>query len=283
VRTRAATTTIAIALALAGCASAGVGGDSEQDAVRDTVDDYVKALAVRDGERLCSLLTGKSLADARAGGACALDGQGATDPDQDVDIGAVQVAGDRASAEMAQDRTVVVVGLVRHGQGWLIERVEARRLEFRVPSESMRPTLDAGERVVVDATAYAEKPVRRGDVVLFQGPAIQGCPDPRAGLGFAQMCDEPVARFAQVRLVKRVVGVAGDRLAVRDGHLIVNGKAEDESGLIPCDEVTLCTFPKTIVVPPESVYVLGDNRGASEDSRVFGPVPVTAVQGRIDV
>jgi signal peptidase I len=272
--------TVATTIILAGCG--GGHGASQEDAVRDTVGSYVEAAATHDGERFCGLLSGRALADAEAAGACAVDGPGGEAAEQDVDVGAVQVDGDRASAVLAQDRSVVAVRLIRDGEDWRIDEVRARRLEYGVSSDAMRPTYDEGERLVVNADAYAAKPVRRGDVVVFQAPAAQGCPNARAGLGYTRMCDAVIRKFTDVRFLKRVVAIAGDRLALRGGQLLVNGEPEDDAAFAPCDDPTLCMFPETIVVPPKSVYVLGDNRGASEDSRVFGPVPLVAVQGQVE-
>jgi signal peptidase I len=127
---------------------------------------------------------------------------------------------------------------------------------FRIPSESMVPTLEVGDRVLANKFIYRFTEPARGDVVLF----------------------DSVEEGSEDTLIKRVAGVEGDEIRVQGGTLFVNGEPQDEPYLnqyIP-DQSTPYG-PET--VPKDHVFVLGDNRGNSGDSRVFGPVPVENIKG----
>jgi len=141
---------------------------------------------------------------------------------------------------------VLVFGLIRP---FVVEA-------FRIPSASMVPTLKVGDRVLANKFIYRFTEPARGDVVLF----------------------DSVEEGSEDTLIKRVAGVAGDEIRVQGGTLFVNGEVQDEPYLnqyIP-DQSTPYG-PET--VPKDHVFVLGDNRGNSGDSRIFGPVPVENIKG----
>ncbi|MFB7338377.1 signal peptidase I, partial [Streptomyces adustus] len=123
----------------------------------------------------------------------------------------------------------------------------------RVESTSMEPTLLAGDHLLVDDRAYRDAPPGRGDLVVFDG--------------------------SDGTLVKRVVAVAGDTVAIEDGVLEVDGRAVEEPAVDPRTVDGMYFGPAR--VPDGTVFVLGDNRRHSVDSRQFGPVPVTKVTGRV--
>lgn len=127
---------------------------------------------------------------------------------------------------------------------------------FRIGTGSMAPTLRAGDRVLVDRLTYGPDGVRRGDVVAFADPEHPG----------------------QVA-IKRVVALPGDTLTIRAGRLVVDGVRQRESYL--GSGPTGSDFFGPAVVPPGHVFVLGDNRPRSVDSRFTGPVPVGALLGRV--
>jgi len=133
---------------------------------------------------------------------------------------------------------------------------------FFIPSESMVPTLKVGDRVLVNKLAYDYGDVDRGDVVVFEAP--------------------PEARSTEIAdLVKRVIGLPGDTVEARDdGAVYVNGKQLDEPYLPP--GTTTTNLPPT-KVPAGHIFVMGDNRGASRDSRYFGPVKESSIVGRVFV
>ena len=163
---------------------------------------------------------------------------------------------------------------------------------FRIPSESMEPTLLVGDFLLVakqefpfpkDALPFPATPIKRGDVIVFHYPV-----DP------------------SIHLVKRVIGMPGDHLRLRDGHVYIDGRALVEPYAVyrpgPADNYR-DNFPRLanpdpdvgsnwwiqmkslvnhgeLTVPPHSFFVLGDNRNDSEDSRYWGFVPASAIVGK---
>jgi len=86
---------------------------------------------------------------------------------------------------------------------------------------------------------------------------------------------------ADVNFIKRVVAGPSDRLAIEDGHVVRNGKRERKPFIAPCgSEGAGCDLPREITIPPDHWFMMGDNRGASDDSRYWGPVPGEWIQGR---
>lgn len=151
---------------------------------------------------------------------------------------------------------------------------------FRVPAESMYPTLRVGQYVTVDLGA---RPPRRGDIVVFHPPAgaVSGQDECGHRPAKGAMCDRPAPRLADARFLKRVVALGGDRIAMRRGRLTRNGRTLAEPYAAHCHPGEECDFPHPIVVPRGTFYALGDNRGASDDSRFWGPVPLGAIVGTV--
>ncbi|GGQ29688.1 signal peptidase I [Streptomyces roseolilacinus] len=164
---------------------------------------------------------------------------------------------------------------------------------FRIPSGSMEPTLQVGDRVVVNKLAYRFGAVpARGDVVVFDGTGsfLRTVPEenPVTGLLHGAAAALGLAEPADTDFVKRVVGVGGDRVTCCDeeGRIKVNGVPVDEGYLHPGDAPSEVRFD--IVVPDGTLWVMGDHRGQSRDSRDHlgapggGMVPVDMVIGRAD-
>jgi signal peptidase I len=144
---------------------------------------------------------------------------------------------------------------------------------YRIPSESMEPTLDVGQRVLVSRVNYHVSDPDRGDVVVFHPPAgAEGneCGVPNRPPG--EPCPRPTRERSKVNFIKRIVAVPGDTLSIQDGHAVVNGKVQKEPFAAPCVGGE-CTFARPIKIPPDHFFMMGDNRGASDDSRYWGPVP----------
>jgi signal peptidase I len=138
---------------------------------------------------------------------------------------------------------------------------------FRVMQESMFPTFHPGDYVLVDKLTARFDDYSRGDVVVFNPVTRETCSGPALG----EEGEEP--------FIKRVMGEPNDAVELRDGALWVNGSRVDEPYVHgqPTDPTT---DTERWVVPPDRLFVMGDNRGDSTDSRAFGPICQVDVVGR---
>jgi signal peptidase I len=154
---------------------------------------------------------------------------------------------------------------------------------FKVTSGSMEPTLQIGQRVAAERTHAPQV----GDIVLFHPPAGARPKNPQCGAsdqgqGFSQPCGVPLPEESGATFVKRVVAGPGDTVAIVNGHAVVNGVTLSEPYIDPCTgDATTCSFPNPVRVPAGDYYVLGDNRGVSDDSRFWGPVPAAWMIGTV--
>ncbi len=161
---------------------------------------------------------------------------------------------------------------------------------FSVPSGSMEPTLEPGDRILV-SRLHRGPSVERGDIVVFDGTRVWGAP---AGSRESSWLGQGVrSALTLVSLssgadyVKRVIGVPGDRVSccADDGRLQVNGVPVDEPYVYPGNPPSTMTFD--VLVPPGRIWVQGDHRSASADSRANlgrpggGMVPLDDVVGRV--
>jgi signal peptidase I len=148
---------------------------------------------------------------------------------------------------------------------------------FFIPSGSMEPTLQIGDRILVNKLSYHLHGVDRGNIIVFRRPANENCGG------------EPVAD-----LVKRVIGLPGETISLTKGsksYVVINGKRLSETWLP--SSVQGKTFPgppgpiydlaKPYVVPANHYFVMGDNRSDSCDSRYWGPIPRSLIVGKVDV
>ncbi len=125
----------------------------------------------------------------------------------------------------------------------------------KVEGTSMMPSLDDQERIFVNKFVYRLEPIERGDIVVF--------PYPR----------DPSKSF-----IKRVIGLGGDRVRMKDGQTYVNDKPIRED-YVPSSYVDESPYPE-ITVPRDSYFVMGDHRCLSKDSRDFGPVKSNSIYGK---
>ena len=164
---------------------------------------------------------------------------------------------------------------------------------FYIPSGSMENTLQIGDRVAVNKLPFISKSINRGDVVVFRDPA-NWLPEPyeasgnkilgkvKDGLVTVGVLPNPAKQY----LVKRVIGVAGDKVICCDnGKLTINGKETSEPYIFAGNKASDLDF--NITVPEGKIWVMGDHRGSSADSRYHqddvnsGFVPVSKVTGQV--
>jgi signal peptidase I len=164
----------------------------------------------------------------------------------------------------------VALGLALGIQAFLVK-------PYRIPSGSMENTLDINQRVLVNRIGNNFGDPQVGDVMVFHPPigATGGGPNCGVEVQSQMLCPKPTADKDDVNFIKRVVGEPGDTIRVVDGRVIRNGERTDEPfvNLTNCGSGNNCTFRGSIKVPPDHYFMMGDNRGASDDSRFWGPVP----------
>jgi signal peptidase I len=169
----------------------------------------------------------------------------------------------------------VALGLALGIQAFLVK-------PYRIPSESMVPTLVKGQRVLVNRIGERFGPPDVGDIVVFHPPT--GAEDGGGTCGATppqgEVCNEPTPQQATVNFIKRVVAGPGDRIAIQNGHVILNGKRQSEPFAEPCGGGPDCNFPQAVTVPAGHYFMMGDNRGSSDDSRFWGPVPEDWIIGQ---
>jgi signal peptidase I len=166
----------------------------------------------------------------------------------------------------------IAIGLALLIQAFLLK-------PYRIPSESMEPTLDVGQRVLVSRFNYHFSDPDRLDVVVFHPPKGADSNTCGAEKSPDQACPKPTSERDSVNFIKRIVAGPGDTLAIREGHAIVNGERQKDDFTRPCAPGT-CNFPRPIKIPPGHFFMMGDNRGASDDSRFWGPVPEKWIIGQ---
>jgi signal peptidase I len=155
---------------------------------------------------------------------------------------------------------------------------------YRVPSGSMEPTLPIGTRVLVK-----KEPLTVGSIVVYhppEGALEQECgPKPHVLTPGGAACDAPVPQETKLELIKRIVAGPGDEIFVREGHIYRKAKGvgkyirESDPYIRACGGVPECNFPIPIKISAGHWFLMGDNRGESDDSRFWGPVPTAWIVG----
>ena len=145
---------------------------------------------------------------------------------------------------------------------------------FFIPSGSMEPTLQVGDRILVNKLSYDLHGVGRSDIVVFSRPADENCGGPEVN-----------------DLVKRVIGLPGETISVSGGYVYIDGRKLDESWL-PASEQgvtkpgpsgTPYSLDHAYKVPADDYFVMGDNRTDSCDSRFWGPITKSLIVGKVDM
>lgn len=145
---------------------------------------------------------------------------------------------------------------------------------YSIPSGSMEPTLQIGDRIVVDKLSYDLHGIGRSNIVVFSTPPNEDCAGP------------PVAD-----LVKRVVGLPGETISLSKGNLVINGRLLVEPWLpgsergrtYPGPSPASYSLHHAFRIPKGDVYVMGDNRTLSCDSRYWGPIKESTIVGKVDL
>jgi signal peptidase I len=188
----------------------------------------------------------------------------------------------------------LALGLALAIQAWIVK-------PYQIPSESMEPTLDVGQRVLVNRFIYHFEDPSVGDVIVFHPPegtdeeAGGECGEPMVP-DSGRACDKAVPTESSENFIKRLVAGPGETVRIIHGIAIVNGKVSEAANghiepggcgkPLPRSEWHLvrpdedCNFPKPIKIPPGHYFMMGDNRANSKDSRFWGPIPRSWIIGK---
>ncbi len=179
-------------------------------------------------------------------------------------------------------------GSAHHARRWLVEAavivlvalVVAVLLRtfvvqtFYIPSQSMEPTLQVGDRILVNKLSYDFHGVGRSDIVVFRRPPLE-----------EKTCSGPLVND----LVKRVIGLPGETISLSRGKVLINGKRLPEPWL-PAGTLTgpgpgsaPFALAKPFKIPAGEYFLMGDNRTYSCDSRYWGPIPESLIVGKVDL
>jgi signal peptidase I len=176
----------------------------------------------------------------------------------------------------------VALGLALAIQQWIVK-------PYRIPSGSMEPTLSIGQRVLVNRIGMDFGDPHVGEILVFHPPKNaeqEVCgPTPHIVKPGGEACSQPEPEKSSVNFIKRVVAGPGDEIYISEGHVFRRAPGtsrfvrEQDSYIRPCGSSPECSFPKPIKIPPGHWFMMGDNRGESDDSRFWGPVPTGWIIG----
>ncbi len=161
-----------------------------------------------------------------------------------------------------------------------------------IKQSSMYPTLKENQRIIISRTKRITKSQYQvGDIITFEAPSkIKQGAEVDVSNPVAIYNYEPqglmnklvyyVLELNKISYIKRVIGIAGDRVQIKDGKVYVNGEELKEEYL-PEGTTTKTVYYNDVIVPEGCVYVMGDNRDQSMDSRTFGCIPLEKVEGKV--
>jgi len=177
----------------------------------------------------------------------------------------------------------VALGLALGIQAFLVK-------PYKIPTGSMEPTLAVGQRVLVNRIGMDLGEPHVGQIVVFHPPA--NAEEGECGPGTHQVtaggaaCDQTDPQQSSVNFIKRVVAGPGDEIYIREGHVFRRAAGtstfvrEQDHYIKPCGSSSECNFPTPITIPAGRWFMMGDNRGDSDDSRFWGPVPTGWIIGQ---
>lgn len=148
---------------------------------------------------------------------------------------------------------------------------------FYIPSGSMIPTLQINDRVLVNKMSYRFGAVERGDILVFDSPEAIDVERSFVSRVARSIGEATGLTSPDTVLIKRVIGLPGETVEIRDNQVYVNGRPIAEPYLP--DGIAMRDFEE-LVIPADHVFMMGDNRNQSRDSRVFGPIPREDIVGR---
>ncbi|HEY1458120.1 MAG TPA: signal peptidase I [Solirubrobacteraceae bacterium] len=167
---------------------------------------------------------------------------------------------------------------------------------YRIPSGSMEPTLAVGQRILADRIGMSISGPHVGEIVVFHPPKGADQEDSegevtcgtngRPVVEGKAACSRPAAQEASVNFIKRIVAGPGDEIYVKEGHVYRRSAGrgafvrEHDPYIKDCEGAPECDFLKPIKIPPGHWFMMGDNRGDSDDSRYWGPVPTGWIIGQ---
>jgi signal peptidase I len=179
---------------------------------------------------------------------------------------------------------VIALGLALGIQAFIVK-------PYRIPSGSMEPTLAVGQRVLVDRVGTHFSKPHVGEITVFHPPqgAQQGVcgPSPHdVNFALGMACSEPVPKSENgINFIKRIVAGPGDSIYIKEGHVFRKAAgqstfvAEKDSYIRECGSGPVCDLKTPITIPAGHWFMMGDNRGESDDSRYWGPVPTGWIIG----
>lgn len=195
-------------------------------------------------------------------------------------------AGDKSSKGTLIELIVIVAIAV--SLAYLLQAFVVK--PYKIPTGSMEPTLEKGQRVLVDRIGNDFSEPHIGAIIVFHPPAgadSELCgPHPHFVTPGTAACDSPIPQPASATFIKRLVAGPGDWLYIKEGHVYLSTKGRDgpygreqDSYIKPCGSAATCNFLTPIEIPRSHWFMMGDNRGNSDDSRFWGPVPRSWIIG----
>jgi signal peptidase I len=199
----------------------------------------------------------------------------------------VKIGRSRSKSTLNSVVELVVIVAVALGLALLIQALVIK--PYRIPSGSMEPTLKIGQRVLVNRIGMDFGGPHVGEIVVFhppQGAEQQQCGEPRHSPTAACTVPNP-HEDTGTNFIKRIVAGPNDEIYVREGHVFrkAGGKGsfvrEKDSYIRPCAAITgvVCNLTTPVKIPPGHWFMMGDNRGESDDGRFWGPVPTGWIIG----